>query len=304
MMTSAGCILGDMTSINTPFRLEPKFSERIWGRRTLAPWYPDVEVKELIGEAWLSGPESVILTGDDRGKMLAEVAPNFPLLVKILFPEEKLSVQVHPNDAEAQAIGQARGKTECWYVLDADPGATVALGIKPGVTLEQLRASGPAGTMEDLIEMVPVSVGDMVFVDAGTVHAIGPGVTLLEVQQTSDITYRLYDYGRPREMHLEQGLAVTKLKTTAGKRAPRPMDGFVRLIEERYFVVDRFEIVAETVVEFAGIGCLVGLSGKAVVRGADGSEVELVPGQAVICPIGTVTVSGVAGFVRCVAPEA
>jgi mannose-6-phosphate isomerase len=293
-----------MTSINTPFRLEPKFSERIWGRRTLAPWYPDVEVKELIGEAWLSGPESVILTGDDRGKMLAEVAPNFPLLVKILFPEEKLSVQVHPNDAEAQAIGQARGKTECWYVLDADPGATVALGIKPGVTLEQLRASGPAGTMEDLIEMVPVSVGDMVFVDAGTVHAIGPGVTLLEVQQTSDITYRLYDYGRPREMHLEQGLAVTKLKTTAGKRAPRPMDGFVRLIEERYFVVDRFEIVAETVVEFAGIGCLVGLSGKAVVRGADGSEVELVPGQAVICPIGTVTVSGVAGFVRCVAPEA
>ncbi|WP_089839384.1 type I phosphomannose isomerase catalytic subunit [Granulicella pectinivorans] len=293
-----------MTSINTPFRLEPKFSERIWGRRTLAPWYPDVEVKELIGEAWLSGPESVILTGDDRGKMLAEVAPNFPLLVKILFPEEKLSVQVHPNDAEAQAIGQARGKTECWYVLDADPGATVALGIKPGVTLEQLRASGPAGTMEDLIEMVPVSVGDMVFVDAGTVHAIGPGVTLLEVQQTSDITYRLYDYGRPREMHLEQGLAVTKLKTTAGKRAPRPMDGFVRLIEERYFVVDRFEIVAETVVEFAGIGCLVGLSGKAVVHGADGSEVELVPGQAVICPIGTVTVSGAAGFVRCVAPEA
>jgi mannose-6-phosphate isomerase len=299
------CILEAMISINSPFRLEPKFSERIWGRRSLAPWYPDVSAKEPIGEAWLSGPESVILTGGDKGKMLAEVAPNFPLLVKILFPEEKLSVQVHPDDVEAQAIGQARGKTECWYVLDAEPGAVVALGIKPGVTIEQLRASGPAGTMEELIEMVPVLVGDMVFVDAGTVHAIGPGVTLLEVQQTSDITYRLYDYGRPREMHLEQGLAVTKLTTTAGKRAPRPMDGFVRLIEEKYFVVDRFETVGTAIVEFAGVGCLVGLSGAAVVRGEDGIEVELVPGQAVVCPIGVYTVSGDgAGFVRCVAPEA
>jgi mannose-6-phosphate isomerase len=287
-----------------PFRLEPRFSERIWGRHSLAPWYPDVAVKEPIGEAWLSGPECVVLTGDEKGKMLAEVAPGFPLLVKILFPSEKLSVQVHPNDAEAQVLGQPRGKTECWYVLDAEPGATVALGVKPGTTIEQLRASGPAGTMEDYIEMVPVSVGDMVFVDAGTVHAIGPGVTLLEVQQTSDITYRLYDYGRPREMHLEQGLAVTKLKTTAGKRAPRAMDGFVRLIEEQYFVVDRFETAGETPVEFAGVGCLVGLSGTASVRSEDGGVVELVPGEAVICPIGTVTVVGdAAGFVRCVAPE-
>lgn len=290
--------------MTAPFRLEPKFSERIWGRRSLAPWYPNATAAEPIGEAWLSGPESTVLTGEYRGKTLAEVAPGFPLLVKILFPSEKLSVQVHPNDAQAQALGQPRGKTECWYVLDAEPGATVALGIKPGTTIEQLRASGPAGTMEDFIEMVPVSVGDMVFVDAGTVHAIGPGVTLLEVQQTSDITYRLYDYGRPREMHLEQGLAVTKLTTTAGKRLARPMDGFVRLIEEQYFVVDRFETSGETVVPFAGVGCLVGLSGKALVRSEDGSEVELVPGEAIVCPIGTVTVVGdAAGFVRCVAPE-
>ena len=293
-----------MTLTTSPFRLEPRFSERIWGRRSLAPWYPNATAAEPIGEAWLSGPECVVLTGNEKGKMLAEVAPGFPLLVKILFPSDKLSVQVHPNDAEARALGQARGKTECWYVLDAEPGATVALGIKPGTTIEQLRASGQAGTMENLIEMVPVSAGDMVFVDAGTVHAIGPGVTLLEVQQTSDITYRLYDYGRPREMHLEQGLAVTKLKTTAGKRAPRSMDGFVRLIEEQYFVVDRFEVVGETPVAFAGVGCLVGLSGTASVRSEDGSAVDLVAGEAVICPIGTVTVSGAAGFVRCVAPEA
>ena len=224
--------------------------------------------------------------------------------MKMLFPNDKLSVQVHPNDAEAQAMGQERGKTECWYVLEAEPGATVALGLKAGVTLAALRASAADGTMEDLVEMVPVAVGDMVFVDAGTVHAIGPGVVLLEVQQTCDITYRLYDYGRPRELHLEKGLAVTKLKTRAGKVAARPMDGFVRLIEERYFVVDRFETLDATVVEFAGIGCLVGLSGKGIVRGEDGVGVELLPGLAVVCPVGQVTVSGEAvGFVRCVAPE-
>lgn len=287
----------------SPFRLQPWFSERVWGRRSLAPWYPNVSATEPIGEAWLSGPESVVLTGPEKGKMLAEVWPEFPLLVKILFPSEKLSVQVHPNDEQAQAMGQARGKTECWYVLDAEPGAAVALGLKPGTTLEELRASGPAGTMEEFIEMVPVSVGDMVFVDAGTVHAIGPGVTLLEVQQTSDITYRLYDYGRPRETHLDAGIAVTRLTTKAGKRAPRDMGGFVRLIEEQYFVVDRFETLFEETVEFAGVGCLVGLSGAAMVKSADGSEVALVPGEAVICPIGTVTVVGTAGFVRCVSPE-
>ena len=96
--------------------------------------------------------------------------------------------------------------------------------------------------MEELLEQVPVSVGDMLFVDAGTVHAIGPGVVLLETQQTSDVTYRLYDYGRPRELHLEKGLAVMKAKTAAGKVAPREMDGFLRLIEQKYFVVDRFEL--------------------------------------------------------------
>ena len=249
-----------MTTKFAPFRLEPEFNERIWGKTSLAPWYGGTGTSKAVGEAWLTASECRVAGTEKR---LAEVlGGEFPLLVKMLFPNDKLSVQVHPNDAEARAMGQHRGKTECWYVLEAEPGAAVALGLKPGVTVGALREAAVDGTMEALVEMVSVSAGDMVFVDAGTVHAIGPGVVLLEVQQTCDITYRLYDYGRPRELHLEQGLAVTKVKTRAGKVAARAMDGFVRLIEERYFVVDRFETVGEAVVGFAGVGCLVGLSGR------------------------------------------
>jgi mannose-6-phosphate isomerase len=231
----------------------------------------------------------------------------FPLLVKLLFPAEKLSVQVHPDDAQAQALGETRGKTECWYVLEAEPGVGVALGLKPGVDAAAVKAAIADGTLEELLEWVPVSVGDMLFVDAGTVHAIGPGVVLLETQQTSDVTYRLYDYGRPRELHLEKGLQVIKPKTAAGKVAPKVMDGFTRLVEQRYFVVDRFDFgeVTEASVSFDGPGCLVGLAGRTVVSTSEG-EAVLNPGQAVLVPKGTGGVivdtdTGVS-FLRCVAP--
>ena len=120
-----------------PFRLKPWFSERPWGRRDLRPWYADTGTKELVGEAWLTGPQCLVETGELEGRTLASLAKElggeFPLLVKLLFPNEKLSVQVHPDDAQAQAVGEARGKTECWYVLEAEKGAAVALGLKDGV---------------------------------------------------------------------------------------------------------------------------------------------------------------------------
>ncbi len=300
-----------MTTRVAPFRLKPWFSERVWGKRDLRPWYSDTGTTELVGEAWLTGPQCVIETGAFAGRTLASVASEaggeFPLLVKLLFPNEKLSVQVHPDDAQAQAVGEARGKTECWYVLEAEPGAYVSLGLKKGVAVSDVAASVADGTMESLIEQVPVSVGDMLFVDAGTVHAIGPGVVLLETQQTSDVTYRLYDYGRPRELHLEKGIAVIKTETAAGKVAPRVIDGFTRLIEQKYFVVDRFDVEAgEVKVAMSGAGCLVGLSGQGVVKTAD-AEVEILRGQAVVVSVadGEVTVRGAAGlsFVRCVAPK-
>jgi mannose-6-phosphate isomerase len=309
-----------------PFRLAPWFSERPWGRRDLRPWYASTGTGEPVGEAWLTGPESLVETGAFAGKTLAEVAAQagealvgagwidkdkgaeFPLLVKLLFPNDKLSVQVHPDDAQAQAMGQPRGKTECWYVLEAVPGATIALGLREGATAEAVRAAIADGTLEKLLEWVPVEVGDMIFVDAGTVHAIGPGVVLLETQQTCDITFRMYDYGRPRELHVEPALRVMKLKTAAGKVKPVAMDGFVRLIEQKYFVMDRYDIagVGEVSVATDGPGCLVGLSGGAAVIGGPEGEVELVAGKAVVVPVecpSVIVETGVgASFVKCWAP--
>ena len=300
-----------MTTSVAPFRLKPWFSERVWGKRDLRPWYSDTGTTEPVGEAWLTGPQCVVETGPFAGRTLASVAPElggeFPLLVKLVFPAEKLSVQVHPDDAQAQALGETRGKTECWYVLEAEPGAGVALGLKPGVDAAAVKAAIADGTLESLVEWVPVSVGDMLFVAPGTVHAIGPGVVLLETQQTSDVTYRLYDYGRPRELHLEKGLQVIKPKTEAGKVAAKKMNGFTRLIEQQYFVVDRFDFgeVTEASVSVDGPGCLVGLAGRTVVSTAAG-EVVLNPGQAVVVPetaAGVIvdTDTGVS-FLRCVAP--
>ncbi len=297
-----------ITDALAPFSLTPRFSARIWGRPDLKPWYAETGTSELVGEAWLTGPDCLIDNGEAAGKTLKDVFPEFPLLVKMLFPNEKLSVQVHPDDAQAQTLGLARGKTECWYVLEAEPGATVACGLKPGVTPADVKSAALDGTMEALLEMVPVWVGDMVFVDAGTVHAIGPGVVLLEVQQTCDVTYRMFDYGRPRELHLEAGLGVMKTATAAGKVQPRQMDGFVRLIEQTYFVVDRFDLEAgEVLVPLAGPGCLVALAGSGVVIApGEEEEVELTPGKAVVVPEGwgTVAVESLGGmsFVRCVAP--
>ncbi len=298
----------------SPFLLKPKFAARIWGKTDLKPWYTDTGIDGKVGEAWLTGPECVVAEGRTAGaiagRTLGEIAKEYPgqlgngeypLLVKMLFPNDKLSVQVHPDDAEALKLGLPRGKTECWYVLEAEPGATVACGLKDGVSVDDLRAAAGAGTLEDLLEMLPVAVRDMVFVDAGTVHAIGPGVTLLEVQQTCDVTYRLFDYGRPRELHLDDGLAVVKLKTAAGKIKPKVEGPFTRLITTEYFVVDLFEINAGDTIEMPmdGIGCVVGLRGDAAVNG-----VEFTVGQAVVVPEGSASVSSRSGatVVRCWEP--
>ncbi len=294
-----------------PFRLEPQFVERVWGRTSLAPWY-SVHATGRIGEAWLTGHESLVATGDFAGRTLGEAVAgtggaigadgDFPLLVKMLFPDEKLSVQVHPDDDQAREQGGRRGKTECWYVLAADPGAQVACGLRPGVTTGELAAGARAGTAEDLLAWLPVAPGDLVYVDAGTVHAIGPGMTLLEVQQTCDTTYRLYDYGRPRELHLEQGLRVVKTETRAGKVKPQDHGQFTRLIESPYFILDRFEVPAGQAFELAfdSLGCVVGLKGAGAI-----DEVKFSAGQAVVAPRGPVTLSTVDGctFVRICEPS-
>ena len=239
-----------------PFRLAPYFRTRIWGFHDLAPWFDYKTEGEPIGEVWLTGEMCKAATGPFFGQTLRAITDRegpellgsalgdgeFPLLVKILFPKEKLSVQVHPDDAMAREYGEPRGKTECWYALDAQPGASVALGLRPGITAEQVRAAIKNATLEELLEMVPVQKNDMLFVDAGTVHAMGPGVVILETQQTSDLTYRMYDYGRPRELHLEKSLEAMRLKTRAGKVAPRKVNGHSVLIDEKYFEIERWPL--------------------------------------------------------------
>ncbi len=301
----------------SPFRLQPTFSARTWGRPDLSPWYPKSvlpQADEPIGEAWLTGPDSTVAEGPHAGETLAALAKaeseallgtaasgkrgeaEFPLLVKLLFPNDKLSVQVHPSDAEAQALGEGRGKTECWYVLEAEPGATVACGLLPGITVDHLKASIADGSMERLLNHLPVTSGDLVFVDAGTVHAIGPGVTILEVQQTSDITYRLFGYGRPRELHLERGLAVSKAETRAGKVAAENIPHGKRLIREQYFTVESFSLQAgETLTLDDAAGkpqCFVALRGDAEVT-VDNVTTKLPASSAVVvsAAAGTVTLS-------------
>ncbi len=167
--------------------------EKVWGRETLPPPFAAPAGKR-IGEIWFEPPEAL-----DQ------------LLVKYLFTSEKLSVQVHPGDAQAQALGDgARGKEECWLVIDAAPGATLGIGFDRAISGDELRAAALDGSIEELMIWHEVAVGDFFYIPAGTVHAIGPGVSLIEIQQNCDITYRLYDYGRPRELHLDRGVAVAR----------------------------------------------------------------------------------------------
>ena len=242
-----------------PFQVQPTFSERIWGTKDLRPWYNFVTEGNPVGEVWLTGDESRASTGVLAGKTLGEIfaehsqemlgasAPASvqgasPLLLKLIFAHDKLSVQVHPDDRLAQKYGEPRGKTECWYTIAAEPGAAVAAGLRPGVTLETVEAEVADGTLEKSLEVVPVQAGDMVFVDAGTVHAIWPGSVLLETQQNSDLTYRLFDYGRPRELHVAKALEAIRLKTGAGKIPPIELPDRTVLIDRQYFSVERIPV--------------------------------------------------------------
>src|SRR6185312_3591400 len=180
----------------------PRFQPRIWGSRDLRAWYPDRGLEaEPIGEAWLSPPDC-------------------PVLIKMLFPRERLSVQVHPDDAYAAAHGLGRGKTEAWYVVEAAPEARLGVGLRPGANWRELEAACRAGRGAEMLDWIAGSPGEVIYIPAGTVHAIGGGVVLCEVQQPSDNTFRLDDYGRGRELHLEHGLAVARA-SHGGRRGGR-----------------------------------------------------------------------------------
>jgi mannose-6-phosphate isomerase len=174
-------------------RLTTKYVEKPWGRDALPALFPDGGGAR-IGEIWFDGPEG----------------EHPPMLVKYIFTSERLSIQVHPNDDQGQDRGLPGGKEECWYILDAEADARLGIGMQGVLDADALRAAALDGSIERMIEWKPVRPGDFFFVPAGTIHAIGAGITLVEVQQNVDVTYRLYDYGRPRELHLDDGIAVSR----------------------------------------------------------------------------------------------
>ena len=219
--------------------LETKTVEKPWGKDQLPPPF-ETPAGKRIGEIWFVPPRDL---------------PQ--LLVKYLFTSEKLSVQVHPSDAQTEAAGLGRqGKEECWLVIDAEPGATLGIGFKQGVDAETMRGAALDCSIEDMLVWHPVKAGDFFYIPANTVHAIGGGCSIIEIQQNSDITYRLYDYGRPRELHLEEGIAVAKGEPHDAACRRHVPAGDVSLVDGPYFRLDQVEGLPSTEQAAKYHGCL------------------------------------------------
>ena len=290
-----------------PLLMRPQFHERVWGARSLAPVYPDLATSEPIGESWLTGDDCKVANGPLSGRTLGELSRDFgeqligetaappdrfPLLVKFLVPRDKLSVQVHPDDDGARQAGDPCGKTECWYILHAEPGAQIGLGLKPGTTKAEVERAIRETRMEELLNWIEVHQGEMFYVDAGTVHAIGPGSVIVETQQNSDTTFRLYDYGRPRELHIEQGLRATREHTRAGKVITGTLvadNGKTQgnLVTSPCFIVDRFSLTRPWHFQRPrhakrSVWCLVATRGCGAIEYEGSTPVSVAAGEAVV----------------------
>jgi mannose-6-phosphate isomerase len=221
-------------------RLTPRFLEKVWGVERLDPWFSAEEARGIGGKTG----------GSKIGEVWFERSEPLPVLVKFVFTSEKLSVQVHPHDEYAARHHGSRGKTEMWYVLAAEPGARIAAGLREPVSREHLREAALSGEIENLLAWYEASPGDTFFIPAGTVHAIGPGLAMCEIQQNCDLTYRLYDYGRPRELHLEHALAVSHTGPHAPRRQPQATgSGGELLVACEYFTATRHAIKESSRIE-------------------------------------------------------
>jgi len=296
-------------------RIEPIFSPRPWGARSLAPLFPEkTNLDEPLGEAWLTAFNSRVVSGPFAGKPLGDawhVMPrewqgtrstrfrDFPLLVKFLFPHDKLSIQVHPDDDYAAQFEQAaggRGKTEMWHIVEARPGAALLLGLKSEVTRDAFIQGVKRQTVEELFVRYEVRPGETYFVAAGTQHAILPGMIVCEVQEYSDLTYRVYDYGRldahgnPRDLHLDKALEVTRFDGTRSGRVPplslHSPDANKRLLAAcEFFETERWECDRTTNIEGdpAEFQLLIILSGSGTLHD-EVTTYPYCPGQAWFVP--------------------
>jgi len=200
-----------------------------WGVSDLQPWSSIDGTVDAVGELWFERPDAD--------------APIPALLLKLLFTSEPLSIQVHPDDTFARAMGMPNGKSEAWYIISAKPGSKIGVGLERRVTPQELRTSIRDGSIVDLVRWRPVEPGDVIFIPAGTIHALGGGIVLAEIQQRSDTTFRLFDYGRQRELHEDNGVAVANAWPL--RPAPDPTRLTAErtvLVTSRYFVLERLEL--------------------------------------------------------------
>jgi mannose-6-phosphate isomerase len=235
-----------------PVKLATKVLDKVWGSPLTEPWFRNPEGRN-IGEIWFAASDSA------------------PLLVKLLFTSDNLSIQVHPGDEYAhEHENGSRGKTEMWHILRAEPGAKIAVGLRETATREQVHAAALSGEIMDLMQWVEVQAGDTFFIPAGTIHAIGGGLALCEVQQVSDVTYRIYDFGRPRELHLEKGLEVSDLFPRDARALPKTLGPGQELLAEcGYFRTERLSVTGMFALEprDRNLLCIV-LRGKGTLAGA------------------------------------
>lgn len=301
-----------------PMKLTPALMDFIWGGTRLKTDFHKQTELEKVAESWeLSchpkGP-SVISNGDCRGMTLAEYIEkngksvlgtncerfeDFPILIKLIDAKDNLSVQVHPDNAYAMAHEGEYGKTEMWYVIDADPGATLLYGFKDKISPEEFRRRIEENTLLEVTNAVEVKPGDVLFIESGTLHAIGKGIMIAEIQQNSSITYRIYDYGRvgndgkPRELHIEKAIDVTKLEPpTRGIKPegmPEQKDGYTatRLASCAYFTTTALELAdhAALTVDGASFHSLLCVEGGAELSSANGA-VTIEKGDSVFLPAG------------------
>lgn len=318
-----------------PLKLTPALHTKIWGGRRLETVLTiPLPTDEAYGEAWIMHDTAVVANGALAGQSVRDLIAQYgqdvvgagndpalgmPLLAKFLDARDWLSIQVHPNDEQARALeNEPRGKTEAWYVVAAEPGSKLVIGVQPRISLDDVRAAINETRLESLLVYVDVQPGDVLFISPGTIHALGPGVLIYEIQQSSDITYRLYDYGRPREIHVEKSLTVSRTDTLpiikhtgseTGELVPIVNSPYFETVLHQLRVGDylrldtgktRFHILTciegEAVVEWGGGSSTVGNA----VAVASGESADLRLGETILIPaaVGAYRVRGRSRILR------
>jgi mannose-6-phosphate isomerase len=259
--------------------------EKPWGRSNLGPWHKGNRKHSPIGELWFARPQSEI--SETR------------LLLKLLFTSQPLSIQVHPTDAFAHSLGLKQGKTEAWYVLSASEGAKIAVGLTRIITVKELRDAIGDGSIAGLVDWRPVATGDFIFVPAGTIHSLGAGLVVMEVQQRSDTTFRLFDFGRGRSLDVENAVGCAD----AGPADPALISSALTemrtlLVASEYFVLELIDLPALSRWEFSATEeiWIFGLQGH-----ASFGEIDLIAGEAIFAEQDSASLQvGVKGF-KCLA---